>query len=166
MAQSAQQTARGTRIPEATAQTTNRSKTSTPTQSAASLVNEPNVNVFEGDSSLSAQSKYASLTVENLMRNNPSLLGNSQVMSALSALQGLVSRQNREIGFANRRAMSEMPRYELPPRDVALDLIQHADSTCPLGWSHTTTNSSHSISGVVLPGVLSLDNTFTVCGFV
>lgn len=87
-------------------------------------------NHFEGESSLSAHSKQAHMTLESLLGQNPNVRNDPEVAASLSALQGMMRKQgssNRSLSrfiHMNSRLYRETEHEAVPPLSVTLDVLQ------------------------------------------
>jgi hypothetical protein len=110
------------------------SVTFTPAPSASVPIPTPQVEQFEGESSLVAHSRQAHEALQHLLEAAPTTIRNDpNTVNALAALRNLLEKHRSEPPSLNLLSRVGSPddrqHSELPPRDVILKLFAHVEGT-------------------------------------
>ena len=104
----------------------------TPATSASVPIPTPQVEQFEGESSLVAHSRQAHEALQHLLEAAPTTIRNDpNTVNALAALRNLLEKHRSEPPSLNLLSRvgspDDLQHSELPPRDVILKLFAHVE---------------------------------------
>lgn len=126
--------ASGTKTPSECIQSTSgpSSVTFTPTPSTSLPVRTPQVEQFEGESSLVAHSRQAHEALQHLLEAAPTTIRNDpSTVNALASLRSLLEKHRSEPPSVNLLSrvvsLNDLQHSELPPREEVLKLFAYVE---------------------------------------